>query len=155
MSALVRYLAAIYHLGPRQDPSYVASSVARQLALIEAGRTPPVIEMGNLETRRDLTDVRDTVRAYRRIAEHGRAGAIYNVCSGEAVAMRELVRKMVTRVGLPVEIRTNPALLRPKDTPLMLGSPRRIRQELGWAPDIPLDRTLDDLLEYWRRQVAA
>lgn len=138
------------HIGPRQDPAFVASSVARQLALIEAGRSQPVLEVGNLEARRDLTDVRDTVRAYRTIVERGRPGVAYNVCSGRAYSIKDLVRELVLRVGIPVEIRVDPSRYRPHDAPLVLGNGRRLREEMGWTPEIPLERTLTDLLAFWR-----
>jgi GDP-4-dehydro-6-deoxy-D-mannose reductase len=96
--------------------------------------------------------VRDTVRAYRLILEQAEAGATFNVCSGTAVAIRELLEMFVARARVPVGIRPDPARYRPNDTPLLLGDPRRIRARLGWAPAIPLERTVDDLLDYWRGQ---
>lgn len=138
------------HIGPRQDPSFFASGVARQVALIEAGRLEPVIHVGNLESRRDLTDVRDTVQAYRALADRGSPGAAYNVCSGRAYRMRDLLETLVARARVEVEIRTDPERLRPNDTPLLLGDPSRIRQATGWEPRVPIEQTLADLLDYWR-----
>ena len=135
------------HIGPRQAPTFVASGVARQLALIEAGRIPPVLEVGNIEARRDLTDVRDTVRAYRDLLARGRAGVAYNVCSGHAHSIKELIRGLVQRIGMAVEIKVDPARYRPNDAPLVLGDNRRLRDEVGWRPEIPFERTLDDLLQ--------
>jgi GDP-4-dehydro-6-deoxy-D-mannose reductase len=140
------------HFGPRQDPHFVASGFARRIADIEAGRWPPEISVGNLEARRDLTDVRDTVRAYRMILERGQPGRPYNVCSGQAITIRELLDRLIARARVPVEVTVDPARYRPNDTPLLLGDPARLRDELGWTPDIPLEQTLDDLLEYWRSQ---
>jgi GDP-4-dehydro-6-deoxy-D-mannose reductase len=139
------------HIGPRQDPSFFASGVARQVALIEAGRLEPVIRVGNLESRRDLTDVRDTVLAYRALAGRGSPGAAYNVCSGRAYRMRDLLEALVARARVNVEIQTDPGRLRPNDTPLLLGDPSRIRQATGWEPRVPIEQTLTDLLDYWRR----
>ncbi len=139
------------HIGPRQDPSFFASGVARQVALIESGRLEPVIHVGNLESRRDLTDVRDTVQAYRALADRGSPGAAYNVCSGRAYQMRDLLETLVARARVEVEIRTDPERLRPNDTPLLLGDPSRIRQATGWEPRVPIEQTLADLLDYWRR----
>jgi GDP-4-dehydro-6-deoxy-D-mannose reductase len=139
------------HIGPRQDPSFFASGVARQVALIEAGRLEPVIRVGNLESRRDLTDVRDTVRAYRALAERGAPGVAYNVCTGHARRMRDLLDGLVARAHVTVDIRLDPDRFRPNDTPLLLGDPSRIRQATGWEPRVPLERTLQDLLDYWRR----
>jgi GDP-4-dehydro-6-deoxy-D-mannose reductase len=138
------------HIGPRQHPTFVASAVARQLALIEAGAVEPIVRLGNVDTRRDLTDVRDTVRAYQALMDRGRSGVVYNVCAGRAVPIRDLVRELVSRANVRVEIRTDPALLRPNDTPIVLGDARRLREETGWTPRIPMEQTLADLLTYWR-----
>ncbi len=141
---------AFNHFGPRQDPHFAASGFARQIADIEKGRRAPEISVGNLEARRDLTDVRDTARAYQLILERGTPGRIYNVCSGHAISIRELLDRLIARARVPVTITTDPSRYRPNDTPLLLGDPRRLRDELGWTPEIPLEQTLDDLLEYWR-----
>jgi len=100
-----------------------------------------------------VTDVRDTVRAYRAIVERGRPGRAYNVCSGRAIAIGEVVERLVAKARAAVAIRVDPARFRPSDLPIVEGDPTRIRGELGWAPEIPLDRTLDDLLEYWRAEI--
>jgi GDP-4-dehydro-6-deoxy-D-mannose reductase len=141
------------HFGPRQDPSFVSAAFARQIAEIEAGLRPPEIAVGNLEAQRDLTDVRDTVRAYRTIVERGVPGRPYNVCSGTAVAVSTVLEKLVSRARIPVSVVRDPARYRPNDTPIVLGDAGRISRELGWAPQIPLDRTLEDLLDYWRVRV--
>ena len=124
---------AFNHFGPRQDPSFSTSGFARQIAAIEAGRQPPEICVGNLDARRDLTDVGDTVRAYRMIAERGRNGRAYNVCSGRATAIREVLEMLVARARVPVRMRIDTDRLRPSDVPLLLGDPARIRAELGWT----------------------
>ena len=139
------------HIGPRQDPSFFASGVARQVALIEAGRLAPIIRVGNLESRRDFTDVRDTVRAYRALAEHGAPGLAYNVCTGRAYRMRDLLDGIVARARVSVTVQPDPDRFRPTDTPLLLGDPSRLRDATGWAPRMPIERTLQDLLDYWRR----
>lgn len=141
------------HTGPGQSPDYIASSVARQIALAEAGRQPPRLLVGNLEARRDLTDVRDVVRAYVLLADKGRSGEVYNVCRGDAVAMRDLVAELAARSRVALEVATDPARLRPVDTPIVLGSFARLAAETGWQPEIPLERTLDDLLQWWRERV--
>jgi GDP-4-dehydro-6-deoxy-D-mannose reductase len=145
---------AFTHIGPRQDPNFAASSFAHQIADIEAGRQPAEIRVGNLEARRDLTDVRDTVRAYRAIVLGGVPGRPYNVCSGQAISIDDLLQKLLKRARVPVDVTVDPARLRPSDAPLVLGDFTRIRHELGWAPCIPLDHTLDDILEYWRARPA-
>jgi GDP-4-dehydro-6-deoxy-D-mannose reductase len=143
---------AFNHLGPRQHPHFVASGFARRIADIEKGRWEPEISVGNLDAQRDLTDVRDTVRAYRLILERGHPGRPYNVCSGRAITIRHLLDQLIARARVPVAVKIDPARLRPNDTPLLLGDPSRLREELGWAAEIPLEKTLDDLLEYWRGQ---
>ena len=142
------------HVGPRQDPYFVASGFARRIADIERGGWAPEISVGNLDARRDLTDVRDTVRAYQLILERGRPGRPSHVCSGTAITIRELLDRMIARARVPVEVKIDPARYRPNDTPLLLGDPRRLRDELGWTPEIPIEQTLDDLLEYWRNKTS-
>jgi GDP-4-dehydro-6-deoxy-D-mannose reductase len=145
---------AFNHVGPRQGPFFAASGFARQIADIETGRIEPVISVGNLEARRDLTDVRDTVRAYRAILERGQSGRTYNVCSGTAVQIGELLDRLVARARVKIRIRIDPSRYRPNDQPLIVGDSRRIREELGWTPIIPLNQTIDDLLDYWRTQLS-
>lgn len=142
------------HTGPRQRAAFAAPAFARQLALIEQGRCEPVLRVGNLDTYRDLTDVRDVVRAYGLIVERGRPGVPYNVCSGRAYSIRELLHGLVARTRVTVRIEQDPALLRPVDTPRLTGSFERLRRDTGWEPSIGIDRMLDDLLGYWRAEVA-
>jgi GDP-4-dehydro-6-deoxy-D-mannose reductase len=141
------------HIGPRQKPSFAASGFARQIAMIERGVTSPVIEVGNLEASRDLTDVRDTVRAYRAILERGRPGVVYNVCSGTAHKIREVLERLVSLSSASIEIRVNAERYRPSDAALLVGNPSRIKKEVGWEPAIGLDETLSNLLDYWRKAV--
>ena len=143
---------AFNHFGPRQDPAFSTSDFARQIASIEAGLQPPEISVGNLDARRDLTDVRDTVRAYRVIAERGEPRRAYNVCSGRAISIREVLDMLVALARVPIQVRVDPARFRPNDVPLLLGDPSRLRDELGWTPTIPLEQTLDDILQYWRQK---
>jgi GDP-4-dehydro-6-deoxy-D-mannose reductase len=143
------------HFGPRQDPAFAGSGFARRVAEIEAGQREAVLLVGNLDARRDLTDVRDTVRAYRLILERGTPGRVYNVCSGRAVTIRALLDLMLARSRVPIRVQVDPARYRPNDLPLVLGNPSRLMTELGWAPEIPVEQTADDLLSYWRAQVAA
>jgi GDP-4-dehydro-6-deoxy-D-mannose reductase len=144
---------AFNHIGPRQDPSFFASGVARQVALIEAGQLEPVIRVGNLESRRGFTDVRDTVRAYRALVERGTPGRAYNVCSGQAYRMRDLLDALVALARVNVAVQPDPDRFRPNDTPLLLGDLSRIRAATGWEPRVPIEQTLHDLLDYWRRAV--
>jgi GDP-4-dehydro-6-deoxy-D-mannose reductase len=142
------------HVGPRQDPSFSTSSFAKQIATVEAGKADPIIFVGNLDARRDLTDVRDTVRAYEMMAERGRPGAVYNVCSGVARTVAEVLNGLLAASRVRIEVRVDAARFRPTDTPLVLGDGRRLSDELGWRPAIPFEQTLHDLLDYWRGTVA-
>ncbi|HYB94302.1 MAG TPA: GDP-mannose 4,6-dehydratase [Vicinamibacterales bacterium] len=141
---------AFNHIGPRQAPSFVASSIARQIAEIERGLTPPRLATGNLESQRDVTDVRDTVRAYRAMMQKATPGIPYNVCSGTALKIRTLVETMVGQARVPITIEQDPSRLRKVDTPIVLGDPRRLTADTGWTPRIPLAQTIQDLLDYWR-----
>lgn len=142
------------HVGPRQSPSFVAPSLAKQIAEIEAGRREPKLTMGNMESQRDLMDVRDTVRAYRAMMESATPGVPYNVCSGKPTAIRTLVDLFVSKARVKVTVAQDPALFRPNDTPVILGDLSRIHADTGWSPQIPLEQTVDDLLAYWRQQIA-
>jgi GDP-4-dehydro-6-deoxy-D-mannose reductase len=127
--------------------------VARQIAQIERGQLEPVIKVGNLDTQRDFTDVRDTVRAYQAMVERGQPGHIYNVCSGRPMLVRHLLDGLVALARVPVAVETDPARFRPNDTPVIVGDPGRLMNELGWAPRVPMEQTLRDLLDYWRETV--
>lgn len=141
------------HLGPRQALTYAASSFAHQIAQIEAGRAEPVIVVGHLDARRDLTDVRDTVHAYQLLMEKGVPGRIYNVCSGRAHRIGDILDALVSHARVSIKIRVDRSRFRPHDNPLLLGDHSRIQNEVGWKPEIPIARTLQDLLDYWREIV--
>ena len=138
------------HVGPRQAPSFVASSIAKQIAEIERGLKPPVLTMGNLESQRDIMDVRDTVRAYRAMMASAKPGIPYNVSSGTAVPIRTLVELMKAKARVPITIEQDPARFRPNDTPMVLGDHSRLTADTGWSPQIPLEQTVEDLIDYWR-----
>lgn len=143
------------HVGPRQDAAFVSAAFAKQIAEIEAGLKAPELRVGNLEAKRDLTDVRDTVRAYRLIVERGEAGRPYNICTGKAVAVQEVLDTLLSKSRVSVRVVHDPERYRPNDTPLVLGDPTRAITELGWSPQIGFEQTAHDLLEYWRTQVRA
>ena len=143
------------HTGPRQAPAFVAPSMARQIALIEKGDRGPVIRVGNLDAQRDFTDVRDVVRAYVGLMDRAASSVFYNVASGVGRTMRSVLDALVSRARVPVRVETDPGLLRPNDQPMLVGDASRIRQAIGWQPSISFDQMLDDLLEYWRREVRA
>jgi GDP-4-dehydro-6-deoxy-D-mannose reductase len=144
---------AFNHVGPRQAPTFVASSIAKQIAEIEGGRRPARLQMGNLESQRDIMDVRDTVRAYRAMMASATPGVPYNVSSGTPVPIRTLVELMTGKARVPITIEQDPARFRPNDTPLVLGDHSRLTADTGWTPRIPLDQTVEDLLAYWRVQL--
>jgi GDP-4-dehydro-6-deoxy-D-mannose reductase len=143
------------HAGPGQDPAYVVSSFARQIALIEAGRLPAELHVGNLDARRDLTDVRDVVDAYERIMLNAPSGRLYNIASGQAVRIGDLLDRLLALSRAPVRVTVDPARLRPEDMPVLVGDSTRIRTELGWTPGISLERLLADTLEWWRSAIGA
>ena len=143
------------HTGPRQSAAFAAPSMARQIALIESGVVEPVIKVGNLDAQRDLTDVRDIVRAYMALMDKGTPSTVYNVSSGFARSMRSVLEALIARARVTVHIETDPSLLRPSDTPVQRGDSARLRAATGWRPEIPFDQTLDDLLTYWRAVTVA
>jgi GDP-4-dehydro-6-deoxy-D-mannose reductase len=142
---------AFNHTGPRQAPTFVASSVARQIARIERGAIEPVVRIGNLEASRDLTDVRDVVRAYAALMEFGASGEVYNVASGVGRTIRSVVERLVELARVPLRMEIDPQRFRTTDKPVLVGDSSKLRARTGWSPHIPVDRTLQDLLEYWRR----
>jgi GDP-4-dehydro-6-deoxy-D-mannose reductase len=146
---------AFNHAGPGQPPLYALASFARQLAAaLEAGEDPVRIVTGNPESRRDFTDVRDVVEAYRLLAEAGEPGA-FNVCSGRAVSVRELVAVLGDVAGVAVEHRVDERRLRAHDVPEVRGSYARLARATGWEPRIPLRRTLADTVAWWRAEFRA
>jgi len=142
------------HAGPRQSPTYVTSSFARQVGEIDAGSHEPMLRVGNLDSQRDITDVRDTVRAYRLIVKHGTPARPYNVCSGQAYRIRDLLDRLIGRSRTPIRVELDPERLRPSDNPIIAGDRSRIGSDTGWEPHIPIQQTLDDLLDYWRARTA-
>ena len=138
------------HVGPGQSDDFVASAFAHQLARIEAGAQEPVLRVGNLSAVRDLCDVRDVVAAYVRAAQAGRPGETYNVTTGRAVAVSEILETLRALVRTPVRVETDPARLRPVDVPLFHGSGEKLRRDTGASLTLDLRRTLADVLDYWR-----
>ena len=143
-----------HHTGPRRGEAFAESSFARQVAEIEAGRRPPVLEVGNLTSVRDFTDVRDVVRAYWLLLQRGEPGQVYNVCSGSGTRLSELLRLLVDISGLRIDVRVDQGRLRAGDVPELVGDRSRLTADTGWEPRIPLERSLADLLSYWRERVA-
>ena len=142
---------AFNHTGPRQSFHFAIPSFARQIARIELGRQRPRVTVGNLAVRRDFTDVRDMVRAYRLAIEKGKPGAVYNIGSGRAASLRHILDTLMGMSRRPVPVTVDRALLRTVDPRTYICDARRFRRATGWRPQIPLESTLRDTLEYWRR----
>lgn len=142
---------AFNHAGPGQVSTFAVSDFARQV--VEAERSGGTsLRVGNLTPRRDFTDVRDVARAYRLLMTDGVPGEVYNVCSGQAVQIEDLARRLIALAGATLELELDPALARPVDIPVLLGDPAKLHKATGWTPEIPLDDTLRDTLEHWRGQ---
>ena len=141
------------HFGPRQSEQFVCSSFAKQIVEIEMGLRDPILFVGNLDTRRDFTDVRDIVRGYRMILESAPSGAVYNVGSNKAWAIGDLVKILIEKsTAKKVEVKENSSRVRSNDIPVMLSDASKLLSDLNWKPEIPIEQTLQDLLEYWREK---
>lgn len=138
------------HTGPGQTPRFVIPSFAQQIAAIEAGKSEPVLRVGNLEVTRDLTDVRDIVDGYCALLERGRAGEVYNLCRGSGVVLSQMAASLAAMAKVQVRVEVDPARLRPADVPYLVGDPTRAHLDTGWNAVRPLEQTLMDVLEEWR-----
>jgi GDP-4-dehydro-6-deoxy-D-mannose reductase len=142
------------HTGPRRGEVFVTSNFSKQVASIEAGIQEPVIRVGNLDAVRDFTDVRDMVRGYVLACEKGKPGEVYNLASGNAITIRSVLDKLIAMAKVDVKVETDPARLRPSDVEVLIGDASKFRADTGWEPKIPFDKTLSDLLDYWRERIA-
>jgi GDP-4-dehydro-6-deoxy-D-mannose reductase len=141
------------HIGPGQSPEFAVAHFARQISRAEVGLEPAKLRVGNLATARDITDVRDVVQAYARLMSLGESGRTYNVCSGRAVRIGDLLATLITRSGISFELEEAQERFRPNDVPVIVGDRSRLENEIDWVPSIPMDRTLADILEDWRAKV--
>ncbi len=141
------------HTGPRRPSVFVCSDFARQVVEIEMGLRDNLIRVGNLDARRDFTDVRDTVRAYWMAISKGEPGEVYNVATGSSWAMSEVLDKLIKLADVDVKVEVDPSRLRPSDVPRLEGDASKLRAATGWKPQIPFEQTLADLVEYWRVQL--
>ncbi|HIT64027.1 MAG TPA: GDP-mannose 4,6-dehydratase [Candidatus Ventrimonas merdavium] len=148
----VMMVRAFNHVGPSQAPLFVVADFCKQAAEIEKGLREPVIHVGNLSARRDFSDVRDVVRAYTLLMEHGAAGETYNVGSGKAIAIREILDIILAQAKVPIEVQVDQARLRPVDVPVIEADVSKLEACTGWKREIPLEQTIGETLEYWRRQ---
>ncbi len=140
---------AFNHIGPRQSGSFAIPSFAKQIALIKKKKAEPVIMTGNLNAKRDFTDVRDVAKAYWLAATKGVPGEVYNVCSGRSVSLKDILSMMIAISGVHVEVRRDPSKARPSEIPDNRGDSTKFRKATGWAPEIPLEQTLKDILEFY------
>lgn len=148
----IMMVRAFNHIGPNQTPTFVVADFCKQVADIEKGRQEPVIYVGNLSARRDFTDVRDVVKAYAKLVKEGRRGETYNVGTGKAIAIQDILNKIVSMSDKDIEVKVDENKLRPVDVPIIEPDISRIKREVGWEPLIPLEQTLRETLEYWREQ---
>jgi GDP-4-dehydro-6-deoxy-D-mannose reductase len=141
------------HIGPRQRPGFVAPDLASQIAAAEVGLHPPVLDVGNLDARRDFCDVRDVVRAYVQLIQDGEPGQVYNVGSGESHSVQELLTTLLGMSRTAIEVRQDPQRMRPSDVPEIVCDATRIRERIGWQTTISFEHSLNDVLDYWRQEV--
>jgi len=141
---------AFNHTGPRRGEVFVTSNFARQLIEVERGKRQPVLQVGNLDAVRDFSDVRDVVRAYALALKKGTPGEVYNIASGKGIKIADLLKKLIELTKVEVKIEQDPDRLRPSDVQLLTGSPEKFQKATGWKPMIPFEKTLRDLMDYWR-----
>ncbi|MCR5661644.1 MAG: GDP-mannose 4,6-dehydratase [bacterium] len=145
---------AFNHTGPRRGQVFVTSNFARQVAMIEKGLQEPVVKVGNLEARRDYTDVRDIIRGYWLSLDGGcQPGEVYNICSGNSWKIQAVLDHLLSLSKVKVKVEVDPERLRPSDVPILVGDSTRFNKATGWKPEIPIEKTLEDLLNYWRERV--
>jgi GDP-4-dehydro-6-deoxy-D-mannose reductase len=141
------------HTGPRRGDVFVTSNFCKQIASIEHGLQEPVIKVGNLEAVRDFTDVRDMVRAYWLAVTKAKPGEVYNVATGNGITIQALLDKLLALSKVKVRVEPDPARMRPSDVVRLVGDSSKFRNDTGWAPEIPFDQTIADLLQYWRERL--
>lgn len=149
----VMMVRAFNHIGPNQTPLFVVADFCKQVAEIEKGLREPVMYVGNLSAKRDFTDVRDVVKAYGLLVQKGQKGETYNVGRGNAISIRELLDKILALSTKSIEVKVDTEKLRPVDVPIIEPDVTKINEATGWMPEISLDTTLKETLEYWRKQV--
>lgn len=142
------------HEGPRRGEVFVMSNFASQVARIEAGLQEPVVRVGNLDSIRDFTDVRDMVRAYWLAVERAEPGEVYNIASGRGITIRELLDRILALSNVRIRVEVDPERLRPSDVEILIGDASKFREVTGWEPGISLEQTIRDTLAYWRARLA-
>lgn len=144
---------AFNHSGPRRGHVFVESNFSKQIAEMERELRPPVLKVGNLTAIRDYTDVRDVVKAYWLAATQGDPGEIYNIATGKGYAINQIVEMLKKLTRLKITVEEDPARMRPSDVPVLIGDSTKFRTKTGWKPEIPFEKTLSDILDYWRTRV--
>ncbi|MDO8886358.1 GDP-mannose 4,6-dehydratase [Candidatus Oleimmundimicrobium sp.] len=144
---------AFNHEGPRRGEVFVVSNFAKQIAMIEKGLCEPVIKVGNLESFRDFTDVRDVAKAYWLALEKGEPGDVYNIASGRTVKIKDMLNMLLEMSSVKVEIKKDASRMRPSDVPILLGDSTKFREKTGWQPEIPFEKIVEDTLNYWREKI--
>ncbi|MBW2996338.1 GDP-mannose 4,6-dehydratase [Candidatus Woesearchaeota archaeon] len=140
------------HIGPGQAPIFVTSDFAKQIVEIEKGKEP-TIKTGNLEAKRDFTDVRDVVKAYLLALEKCKPGETYNICSGKEYSIKEILDMLLSLSQAEIKIEQDPDRMRPSDIPILQGDNSKFKEQTGWSPEIPIETTLKDILDYWRNNI--
>ncbi len=141
---------AFNHTGPRRGEMFVTSNFAKQIADIEKGLKEPVVYVGNLNAQRDFTDVRDIVKAYLLAIEKGEVGEVYNICSGKSRKTQEVLAMLFSYTDKKIKVKQDPSRMRPSDVELLVGDSNKFRERTGWKPEISFEKTMKDLLDYWR-----
>ncbi len=149
----VMMVRAFNHVGPNQTPIFVVADFCKQVAEIEAGKREPVMKVGNLSAKRDFADVRDVVRAYGLLIEKGKAGETYNIGSGHAVAIEKILQMIIANSNAQIQVEVDPAKLRPVDVPIIEADTSKVKAVTGWKIEIPLEQTIRETLEYWRKSL--
>lgn len=144
---------AFNHIGPKQAPIFVVSDFCKQVVEIEKGLREPVMKVGNLKAMRDFTDVRDVVRAYALLVQYGKAGETYNVGSGHAVAISDILDLIISQSNVKVEVQVDPNKIRPVDVPIIEADTKKLYDATGWKREISLEQTIHETMEYWRKHV--
>jgi len=141
------------HTGPRRPSVFVCSDFAKQIVEIEKDLCDPTIYVGRLETKRDFTDVRDMVRGYWLALEKGIPGEVYNICSGKGYKIGEILDMLLGMTSNHIKVKKDSARMRPSDVPVLVGDSTKFRKQTGWKPEIPFEKTLKDIMEYWRERI--
>jgi len=141
------------HTGPRRGDVFVTSNFAKQVAMIEVGKQKPVLFVGNTDSQRDFTDVRDMVRGYYLAVQECEQGEVYNIASGTTIYIRDMLKMLIDMSKVKIEVKQDPKRMRPSDVEVLLGDYSKFNKATGWKPEIPFTKTMEDLLNYWREKV--